>query len=142
MRKINEIIVHCSATYPDQKCTVDDIRKWHKERGFYDIGYHFVIYKDGTIINGRKLTLVGAHCSGHNARTIGICYVGGLDDKGYPTDTRTPEQKEALKSLINSLCNLYPITRITGHNQYSNKSCPCFNAENEYKSLINKFYIL
>ena len=138
MRKINEIIVHCSATYPEQKCTVDDIRKWHKERGFNDIGYHFIVEKNGNIVNGRKINLAGAHCQGHNARSVGICYIGGLDAKGYPTDTRTEWQREALTSLIDSLCNLYPINKISGHNQYSSKACPCFNANKEYSHLIKK----
>ena len=138
MRKINEIIVHCSATYPQQKCTIDDIRKWHKARGFHDIGYHYLILKNGNIVKGRDVTIPGAHCLGHNARSIGICYVGGLDEKGFPCDTRTQQQKESLISLINGLCNHYPITRITGHNQYSNKACPCFNAEKEYSHLIKQ----
>ena len=136
--EINEIIVHCSATYPEQKCTVEDIRKCHIERGFNDIGYHYIIDKDGAILDGRNVLRSGAHCQGHNAHSIGICYIGGLDEKGYPTDTRTELQKESLKSLIDCLCNFYPIVKITGHNQYSSKACPCFNAQKEYSFLIRK----
>lgn len=136
MRKINEIIIHCSATYPEQKCTVEDIREWHKKRGFNDIGYHYIIDKDGRILEGRNITLVGAHCKGHNSHSVGICYIGGLDSNGYPSDTRTKEQKKALISLIDILCHFFPIGKITGHNQYSSKDCPCFNALKEYSDFI------
>jgi N-acetylmuramoyl-L-alanine amidase len=84
MRRLTEIIVHCTATREGKNYTVEDIRRWHKERGFSDIGYHFVIYLDGSVHEGRPIEKVGAHCSGHNATTIGIAYVGGLDKDGKP----------------------------------------------------------
>lgn len=136
MREINELIVHCSATRPSQKVTVETIRKWHLARGFRDIGYHYVIYQDGSVHPGRKESEVGAHVSGRNAKTIGVCYVGGLDDKtGKPADTRTEAQKQSLLELLMALKHKYPRATVHGHSEYANKACPCFNAREEYKGL-------
>ena len=101
MRKINEIIVHCAATREGRDFTVEDITRWHKARGFATIGYHYVIYRDGSIHEGRPLEQIGAHCVGHNKHSIGVCYIGGCASDGKtPKDTRTPEQKEALLALL------------------------------------------
>lgn len=134
----NEIIVHCTATVPSLKTDVETVRRWHKERKFSDIGYHYLIKVDGTIELGRPIAQVGAHTKGHNANSIGVCYVGGLDFDSNPCDTRFPAQKDALKRLIEQLCNDYPITKISSHYEYARKSCPCFNASAEYSSLIQK----
>lgn len=135
MRRIDELIIHCSATRPDQSCTVDDIERWHKERGFSGIGYHYVIYRDGTVHNGRRLECQGAHCKGHNAHSVGICYVGGLDGAGRPADTRTTCQKSALTKLLKFLKAKFPGAAIHGHNEFANKDCPCFDAAVEYRML-------
>ena len=134
MRRITEIIVHCSAT--PEGCDYDarDIALWHRQRGFLKIGYHYVVKLDGTIQEGRKLSDVGAHCSGHNANSIGVCYIGGLRD-GIPADTRTDAQKFALLKLLQSLKVLYPKARIYGHRDFANKACPCFDATAEYSEL-------
>ena len=96
-RKINEIIVHCSATPEGKDYSVDTIRQWHLQRGFSDIGYHYVIYRDGSIHTGRYESIIGAHCAGHNANSIGVCYIGGCASDGKtPKDTRTAEQKQSL----------------------------------------------
>ena len=101
MRIIKEIIIHCSATKENKDYTVADIDRWHRARGFRKIGYHFVIYRNGDIHVGRSLSEIGAHCKGHNAISIGICYIGGLDAKdGSPKDTRTPSQRIALEALV------------------------------------------
>ena len=92
MRIITEIIIHCSATPEGKPFTVADIDRWHRQRGFRCIGYHFVIYLNGSVHAGRPITESGAHCQGHNAHSIGICYVGGLDSLGQPKDTRTPHK--------------------------------------------------
>ena len=135
-RIITEIIIHCTATEYCMPVTQKDLFKWHVvERGFKDIGYHFVIDQSGCIIICRPLGVPGAHCKDHNRHSIGICYVGGLKD-GFPTDTRSICQKETMHKLIKDLCNSFPITKITGHNEYSNKSCPCFDAKKEYSHLI------
>ena len=132
MRTINSIIIHCTATKPLAHINVNDVRRWHRERGFSDIGYHYLILVDGTIEVGRPLSAVGAHCKGHNAHSIGICYVGGLNDKGKPADTRTPAQREAMRSLLTSLKHRFPDAIIHGHRDFATKACPCFDATAEY----------
>ena len=135
-RKITEIIVHCSATPEGKHFTVDDIRKWHKAQGWSDIGYHYLIYLDGSIHNGRDVDIVGAHCSNHNSRSIGVCYIGGVEKDGKtPKDTRTPEQKDSLLYLLKELKRLYPNAWIYGHRDFAAKACPSFDAFNEYLKL-------
>lgn len=132
-RTINEIIVHCTATPAGRNVTVDEITKWHKQRGFTTIGYHYVVYLDGSIHEGRNVDISGAHCIGHNAHSIGVCYVGGCEKDGKtPADTRTKAQKEGLLWLINSLKDVYPRVTVHGHREYAAKSCPCFDAFKEY----------
>lgn len=132
MRQIEEIIIHCSATPEGRNVTVKDIDAWHRQRGFQCIGYHYVIYLDGSVHEGRKEELIGAHCSGHNSKSIGICYVGGLDRNGKPKDTRTEEQRKALVRLISTLRTRYPKATVHGHNEFANKACPCFDVRKEY----------
>lgn len=135
-RFINEIIIHCSATPDGKDYTVDDIRRWHKKQGWTDIGYHYVIYRDGTIHEGRSIDIVGAHCTGHNTYSIGVCYIGGVQRNGKtPSDTRTHAQKEALERLLGELKVIYPTARIHGHRDFANKACPSFDATREYSSL-------
>ena len=135
MRTIDKIIVHCSATREGQHVTVQQIRQWHLQRNFADIGYHYVVYLDGTVHKGRPLEKAGAHCKGYNAHSIGICYVGGLDRQGKPKDTRTAAQKAALLSLIRELRQRFPRATVHGHREFANKACPCFDAAKEYKSI-------
>lgn len=134
-RTIKEIIVHCSATKEGQDFTVADIKKWHLARGFSDIGYHYIIYRDGSIHTGRNVNISGAHCEGHNLHSIGVCYIGGLDKNLKPKDTRTDAQKDALLKLLKQLKQLYPKATIHGHYEYANKACPCFNVKKEYINL-------
>lgn len=137
MRKLNGIIVHCSATPEGKDFTVADITKWHIARGFNTIGYHYVIYRDGSVHTGRPIEQIGAHCQGHNADTVGVCYIGGLASDGKtPRDTRTLAQKDALVNLLLSLKHKYPsISWIRGHRDFANKACPSFDATKEYKNL-------
>ena len=137
-RIIKEIIIHCSATKEDKDYTVADIDRWHRARGFRKIGYHFVIYRNGDIHVGRSLSEIGAHCKGHNAISIGICYIGGLSKDGKPKDTRTPEQKAALQSLIDQLKEEFPEATIHGHNEFSAKACPCFDVKKELVPYFDK----
>lgn len=136
-RVINEIIVHCTASREGQPMTVDAIRRMHiKERGWSDIGYHYVVYLDGSIHEGRNVNISGAHCKYHNQHSIGVVYVGGvMKDGKTPKDTRTPAQKAALLKLLKQLKQLYPKATIHGHCEYANKACPCFDAKSEYKNL-------
>lgn len=130
MRTINQIIIHCSATPAGKNIGATTIRAWHLERGFSDIGYHYVIRLDGTIEHGRPVGQIGAHCQNHNRNSIGICYVGGLSYDGkYPKDTRTPAQREALCKLVHQLLSQYPNATVHGHNEFANKACPCFDVQ-------------
>lgn len=135
-RNIKEIIVHCSATAEGKDFTVAQIRQWHLQRGFTDIGYHYVIYRDGSVHVGRSEEVSGAHCTGHNTISIGVCYIGGCASDGKtPKDTRTAAQKAALVKLLKELKVKYPNARIYPHYKFANKACPSFNAEKEYSSL-------
>lgn len=127
-RKIDKIIVHCTATPEGRRVTVDEIRHWHRQRGFRTIGYHYVVYLDGSVHAGRREDETGAHCLGHNAGSIGVCYVGGLDKKTYlPKDTRTEERRQALRELVESLKAKYPGATVHGHREFAAKACPCFD---------------
>ena len=133
MRKIDTIIIHCSATAEGKSFTIVDIDRWHRQRGFAQIGYHYVIYLDGSVHNGRPIELVGAHCQGHNAHSIGICYIGGLaTDNKTPKDTRTEAQKAALVNLLKELRTKFPAVKIHGHRDFAAKACPSFDATKEY----------
>lgn len=134
-RWITKIIVHCAATPEGKDFTVADIDRWHKAKGWKCIGYHFVIYRDGSVHEGRPIDMIGAHCKGFNSHSIGICYIGGCTADGkHAKDTRTPEQKLALRQLLEKLHSKYPNASIHGHNEFANKACPCFSM-NEYKDL-------
>lgn len=137
MRKINKIIIHCSATPEGREHDVADIRRWHLKRGFNDIGYHYLIHIDGTIEEGRPINKQGAHCSGQNRGSIGICYVGGMSkDMKKAKDTRTQAQKDSLIKLMHELIYKYnKDMTIHGHNEYANKACPSFNVQEEYANL-------
>ena len=136
MRKITFIIIHCSAVRPDQRSSAADIDRWHRQRGWKGIGYHYVVRRDGTVENGRPLCEVGAHCLNHNKHSIGICYEGGLDKDGRPADTRTSEQKKALRKLLEKLHQEYPRALIVSHHDLDpRKACPCFDAAANYSNL-------
>ena len=136
MRWIALLIIHCSAVMPNQQSSAHQIDLWHRQLGWAGIGYHYVVRRDGTVEKGRDEKLVGAHCRGYNQHSIGICYEGGLDLNGHPSDTRTPEQKTAMLNLLKELKNRYPHAEITDHHHLNPaKACPCFNAVAEYSQL-------
>lgn len=136
MRKITEIIIHCSATAEGIDIDAKTIDRWHRERGFSSIGYHFVVKLDGTIEIGRPLGYIGAHCLGHNANSIGICYIGGIERNTRKSkDTRTEKQKKSLLELLQYLKLKFPSATIHGHREFAKKDCPCFDAREEYKSV-------
>ena len=125
------LVLHCSATRCNQDYSVEQLRRDHKARGFYDIGYHFYIRKDGTITQHRKLLEVGAHTRPYNRCSIGICYEGGLDEKGKPCNTMTAEQETRLVDLFRNLKILFPKAKIVGHRDLPGttpKECPCLDA--------------
>jgi len=146
MRKINLIVIHCSATRSNQTFTEKDLERAHLERGFKGTGYHFYIRKNGALISTRPVEIAGAHAFGHNANSIGICYEGGLNEQGEPQDTRTPQQKRSLQAVIRAIHNEFPDCRVCGHRDLSpdlnndgliepsewTKICPCFDATAAY----------
>lgn len=159
MEKIDTIIIHCSATRAGRDFKASDIDRWHRERGFRCIGYHYVVDLDGTVEAGRPLPEEGAHCANrdkegisYNKHSIGICYVGGLDAGGRAADTRTRGQDRSLRRLVGKLCREWPITSIMGHRDTSpdldgsgqaeprewTKECPCFDAGAEYGGLLDE----
>ena len=136
MRKINLIVLHCSAPKETQSYSPEQLERDHKARGFIQAGYHFYIRRNGEIVSMRPVELIPAHVKGFNRNSIAICYEGGLDVTGKPKDTRTIKQKESIRILLHLLLTHYPGSRICGHRDLgAHKACPCFNAEEEYGSL-------
>ena len=162
MKQIDSIIIHCSATKAGQNIKAKDIDKMHRVRGFNQIGYNYVIDLDGTIEEGRPLSIDGAHCNtkgfsgeSYNKHSIGICYVGGLDVNGQAADTRTEAQKKALINLVTKLCHEHNIIEVLGHRDTSPdldgsgeveprefiKACPCFDVRKEFESFLKTIII-
>lgn len=136
MRKINLIVLHCSATKDTQSYSPEQLERDHKARGFTQAGYHFYIRRNGEIISMRPVEQIPAHAKGFNRNSIAICYEGGLDVTGKPKDTRTLKQKESIRILLLLLLTHHPGSRICGHRDLgAHKACPCFNAEDEYADL-------
>ena len=132
-RKIDKIIIHCAATPEGRDIKMETIKSWHvKGNGWSDIGYHFVIELDGTIKDGRPLHRSGAHTKGHNANSIGVCYVGGIDKDKKPKDTRTEAQRQSMDNLIAGLLLDNVDASVHGHNEFSAKACPSFDVAKEY----------
>ena len=135
MRKINKIIIHCTATPEGRDYSVAQIRDWHvKGNGWSDIGYHFVIDRNGTVHKGRPIEKIGAHTTGQNATSIGIAYIGGItnDGKKTPKDTRTPAQRVALVNLVKELKATFgENVTVHGHNEFAAKACPSFNVKTD-----------
>ena len=130
MRQIDKIIIHCTATPEGRVATVADVNAWHKQRGFAKIGYHYLIGLNGEIWAGRSEGEIGAHCLNHNAKSIGVCYVGGLAKDGKTAkDTRTAEQKASLSKLVKELKEKYPKATIHGHYEFVAKACPSFDVK-------------
>lgn len=139
-RHINEIIIHCTDTEEGRNYTIDDVRQWHtlpppKGRGWSDVGYHYLIYRNGSVVAGRDVDQAGAHCKGHNSYSIAVCYVGGRGKDGKCRDTRTLQQRAAMTNLLIELRLRYPQAVIVGHSFWDpSKECPCFDAAKEYKN--------
>lgn len=136
MRKLTRIILHCTATPEGRHVDVATIREWHRKRGWSDVGYHFVIYLDGSVHVGRNVAVAGAHVSGHNADTIGVVYVGGTDAAGKAKDTMNDAQETAFVNLVASLRDKYGALTLHGHNEYAAKACPSFNVKQKFQWLV------
>jgi N-acetyl-anhydromuramyl-L-alanine amidase AmpD len=150
-RLIHTLVWHCTATPEGKEFSRADIDKMHRARGFSGgIGYHKLVHLDGSVSEGRPESQVGAHVSGHNTGTIGYSYVGGLDAKGKPKDTRTPEQMQTMIRLTREAAARYGLRAVVGHRDLSPdldhdgivephewvKVCPCFSAAVEYGALL------
>jgi N-acetylmuramoyl-L-alanine amidase len=136
-RKLSRIILHCTATPEGKHFDVATIRRWHvKDRGWKDIGYHYVIYLDGSVHEGRPLEQVGAHTSGHNADSIGVVYVGGCDAKMKAKDTLNEAQEVAMVNLIEALRAAHGEMTLHGHNEFAAKACPSFNVKTKFHWLL------
>ena len=131
------MVVHCSATRCNRSFPLEAVIACHRARGFATVGYHYYITRDGTVHAGRPLYQEGAHATGFNRRSIGVCYEGGLDPQGKPADTRTLAQKETLRKLLYRLKADYPNACIVGHRDLPEvkKACPCFDVKAEYGSI-------
>ena len=140
MRKINEIIIHCTATRPawregqSAETKVHEVRQWHIDRGWSDIGYHYLIDRDGTVVAGRPIDRQGAHAKGRNKNSVGIALFGGHggSENDQFDDNFTPEQEMALRSLIADLQSQFGELKVSGHNQFAAKACPCFRVPEWY----------
>jgi N-acetylmuramoyl-L-alanine amidase len=140
-KAIRRIVIHCTATREGHDVDAATIRKWHQDKGWQDIGYHFVVRPNGAIERGRPEEQPGSHVAGFNAGSIGVVYVGGLDAQGRAKDTRTPLQTVSLALLVADLVKAYPGARVMGHRDLSPdkdgdgvierhewlKDCPCFD---------------
>ena len=153
MREIKTIVVHCSATPEGKWFEEKDIEAWHALRfkaiGGKHIGYHVLIYLDGTKVQTKSFEFIGQHVAGANSNSIGICYIGGYDKNKIAKDTRTPKQKESLLTELKRLKTIYPKATILGHRDFSPdkngdgiiepwefmKECPCFEAKTEFSKL-------
>ena len=145
MRRINLIVIHCSATRADRHYTEAQLTADHLRRGFSEAGYHYYIRLNGDIKSLRSIEKPGAHARGYNANSIAICYEGGLDCHGIPKDTRTEWQRHSLRVLVRALKMDYPEVRVVGHRDLSpdvnengevepmewTKACPCFEVKGE-----------
>ena len=132
---VTEIILHCADTRPEWMAghplleKVAEIRRWHvQQRGWRDIGYHWIVDRDGAVALGRRETEIGAHVEGHNRGTIGICLLGGygasvddLFEKNF-----TEAQAAAVRRLISEIKGRTAIGKVSGHNEYAPKACPGF----------------
>lgn len=138
MNRVDYIAIHCSATSADQDIGATDIRRWHREKGWADIGYHYVIRRDGTIEPGRAETVPGAHEPKINARSVAVCMVGGSPPRGSDAFRRglgennyTPAQWASLQKLVTQLHAKYPAAAVIGHRDVPGvkKACPSFDAK-------------
>lgn len=151
MRPIELLVVHCSATRESQDISAADIDRWHRDKGWRKIGYHYVIRRSGEVQQGRQEHEAGAHVAGHNAKSIGICMVGGLAADGKtPQENYTAAQYDALGELLDDLTYRFPRAKVLGHRDLSPdrngdgrvserewlKACPCFDAGRWYAARV------
>ncbi len=133
------IVIHCTATQAKSDIDMATIDKWHRKRGFFSAGYHFLIKRDGTLETGRELSEAGAHAKGFNHKSVGVALAGGVDADLEPENNFNPEQFETLKALLDDLKSRWPDAMILGHRDLKGvtKACPSFDVqewmESEYE---------
>ncbi len=127
--RTDAIFVHCSATKPEMDIGVETIRMWHKQQGWLDVGYHFIIKRDGTVEEGRPVNVVGSHVKDWNSWSVGVCLVGGIDAKGKFEANFTPAQMNSLRNKLADLKVLYPQAEIKAHHDVAPKACPSFDLQ-------------
>ena len=138
MRKIDRIVIHCTATKPGHDVDISDVREWHvKGNGWTDVGYHYVIKLDGTIQNGRPVRKMGAGVKGHNRDTIHVAYVGGCDNTGQPANTMNTAQMGAIYEICTALGRVFGALELIGHNDLTDeKACPSYNVRETMGELV------
>lgn len=134
MRTLDKIVIHCSATPPTMDIGAKEIRSWHvNERKWRDIGYHFVVRRNGEVELGRPLDMQGAHARGHNKTSVGVCWVGGVDKDMNPENNMTREQESELWCTVQNLMLTYGIEKehVVGHRDLPGvtKACPSFDVK-------------
>ncbi|MDO4186135.1 MAG: N-acetylmuramoyl-L-alanine amidase [Bacteroidales bacterium] len=136
MKEIKLLIIHCSATRVNRPFSTEALIATGRQR-FGQPSYHYYVRQSGEVVQVLPEHVRGAHAKGYNSLSIGICYEGGLDEKGHPADTRTEAQKAALLTLLQALKERYPSARIIGHRELPHvaKACPCFDASSTYAAL-------
>lgn len=127
--RTDAIFVHCSATKPEMDIGVETIRMWHKQQGWLDVGYHFIIKRDGTVEEGRPVNVVGSHVKDWNSRSVGVCLVGGVDAKGKFEANFTPAQMNSLRNKLEELMRQYPDAALMAHHSVAAKACPSFDVK-------------
>lgn len=128
---VKYIVVHCAATPPSMDIGAKEIDRWHRQRGFRCIGYHYVIRRDGNVETGRDLDEVGAHVEGYNSVSYGVCMVGGVTESGVPDNNFTSPQFTSLVKIIEQLLVRAPKAEVLGHRDIPGvrKACPSFDVK-------------
>mgnify|MGYP003112253072 FL=1 len=124
------IVIHCSATKPRMDIGLTEIRKWHVQgNGWRDVGYHYIIRRNGEVELGRSIRDTGAHAAGYNHKSVGLCMVGGMAEDNSAENNFTAQQWTALLDLVKQLKADYPEADVIGHNEISEKECPSFDVQ-------------
>mgnify|MGYP003138665795 FL=1 len=130
MGSTDYIVIHCSYTKPNMDIGLREIRDWHvNDNGWRDVGYHYIIRRNGEVELGRNVKDTGAHAAGYNHKSIGIALVGGMADDNSTEDNFTDKQWTTLLDLVKQKLIDYPDAKVIGHNEISEKDCPCFNVQ-------------
>ena len=124
------IVIHCAATKASMDIGLTEIRKWHvQDNGWRDVGYHYIIRRNGEVELGRSIRDTGAHAAGYNHKSVSVCMVGGMAEDNSAENNFTAQQWTALLDLVKQLKVDYPDADVIGHNEISEKKCPSFDVQ-------------